>query len=182
LIPQSSNLVRPADSLGSVGTQATIRPLTVADAAAIAGIYNHYVVQTTVTFEAEPVSAARMKERIEETIPSFPWLGLELEGELAGYAGASAWKSRCAYRYAVESTIYLRNDFTGKGWGTSLYRRLIDEVRRLGFHSMIGGVALPNSASERLHEKLGFKKIAHFEQVGWKFERWIDVAYWQLLL
>jgi phosphinothricin acetyltransferase len=171
------------DSLGAIPTQSlTIRSVTVSDAATIAEIYNHYVANTVVTFDVEPVSVLSMTERISETIPSFPWFVLELEGVLVGYAGAGPWKSRCAYQYAVESTIYLRVDCAGKGLGTPLYHRLIEEVRRLGFHSMIGGVALPNPPSQRLHEKLGFKKIAQFEQVGWKFERWIDVGYWQLLL
>jgi phosphinothricin acetyltransferase len=148
----------------------------------MAEIYNHYVVNTVVTFEVEAISIASMIERISETSPSFPWLAAEYEGALVGYAAASPWKSRCAYRYAVESTIYMRRDCVGKGWGTLLYRRLIEEVRRLGFHSMLGGIALPNPPSQRLHEKLAFKKIAHFAQVGRKFERWIDVGYWQLLL
>ena len=66
--------------------------------------------------------------------------------------------------------------------GTKLYRQLIEETRTFGLHSMIAGIALPNAASQRLHEKLGFKKVAHFQEVGWKLERWIDVGYWQLLL
>lgn len=168
-------------SLGGSGGR-VIRRVTSADAAAIAEIYNHYVTKTAVTFEAEPVSSAGMLGRIEETFSSLPWLVFEFEGALIGYAFASPWKSRCAYRYSVESTIYLRPESTGQGCGTPLYRQLIKEVGQLGFHSMIGGIALPNPSSERLHEKLGFKKIAHFKEVGWKFERWIDVGYWQLLL
>ena len=164
------------------GGSAIVRPVTAADAATIAEIYNHYVTQTAVTFETEPVSEVAMRLRIEETIPSLPWLVAVSNEALIGYALASPWKSRCAYRYSVESTIYLRPGSVGQGWGTLLYRRLIEEVSQLGFHSMIGGIALPNPNSARLHEKLGFKKIAHFQEVGWKFDRWIDVGYWQLLL
>jgi len=165
-----------------VSDRGKIRQVTPADAAAIAEIYNHYVTQTAVTFEVELTSSAEMLVRIEETTSSLPWLVFELEGSLIGYAFASPWKSRCAYRYSVESTIYFRPEATGQGCGTPLYRQLIKEVEQLGFHSMIGGIALPNPSSERLHEKLGFQKIAHFKEVGWKFERWIDVGYWQLLL
>ena len=136
-----------------------IRQVAPADAAAIAEIYNHYVTQTAVTFEVEPISSAEMLVRIEETISSLPWLVFELEGALIGYAFASPRKSRCAYRYSVESTIYLRPESTGQGCGTPLYRQLIKEVGQLGFHSIIGGIALPNPSSERLHEKLGFKRL-----------------------
>ena len=159
-----------------------IRRATLADAPAIAAIYNHYVAKTTITFEEEPVSVLEMTARIEEANSTLPWFVLESDDRLLGYTLASPWKSRCAYRYAVETTIYLQPGLTGKGWGTQLYQRLIEEMRQWKFHSLIGGIALPNPASERLHEKLGFKKIAHFHEVGWKFEKWIDVAYWQLIL
>jgi len=99
-----------------------------------------------------------------------------------GYAYASKWKSRCAYRYAVESSIYLAPDATGRGLGTRLYVALIDALRAKSVHTIIGGIALPNPASVALSEKLGFRKIGQFEQVGWKFEKWIDVGYWELIL
>ncbi|HET6588329.1 MAG TPA: GNAT family N-acetyltransferase, partial [Oleiagrimonas sp.] len=94
----------------------------------------------------------------------------------------SRWKSRCAYRHSVETSIYLDPERTGQGIGRHLYVALLDAVRALGMHAVIGGVALPNAASVALHEHLGFHKVAHFEQVGYKQGRWIDVAYWQLVL
>ena len=159
-----------------------IRPATVADAA-IADIYNHYVLQTIVTFEEEAVSHDDMARRITETLTAgLPWLVWVEDGEILGYAHASKWKSRCAYRYAVESTVYLGKEATGRGLGTRLYTALLAGLKQLGYHSVIGGVALPNEASVALHDKLDFKKVAHFQEVGWKFQKWIDVGYWELVL
>ena len=159
-----------------------IRPASESDASAICSIYNYYVLNTCVTFEEEAVSEPDMRARIRDTTASLLWFVLEDCDEVVGYAYATKWKSRCAYRYSVESTVYLRQDTVGRGFGMQLYERLISELRFAGMHSVIGGIALPNLASQRLHEKVGFKKVAHFEQVGWKFNRWIDVGYWELIL
>lgn len=148
----------------------------------VCSIYNHYVLNTWVTFEEEAVSEREMRVRIKDASASLPWLVLEERDEVVGYAYATRWKSRSAYRYSVESTVYLRQDVVGRGFGRQLYDRLIAEVRAAGMHLVIGGIALPNQASQRLHEKMGFKKVAHFEQVGWKLNRWIDVGYWELIL
>jgi len=159
-----------------------VRPATSQDAAAIAAIYNHYVANSIITFEEEPVSVDEMSARLAEVTGSLPWLVFESDGEVKGYAYASPWKSRCAYRYSVETTVYLAAKSTGRGIGTQLYTALLADLRRRSLHSVIGGVALPNEASVSLHEKFGFEKVAHFKQVGWKFERWIDVGYWELML
>lgn len=113
---------------------------------------------------------------------SLPWLVAEVSGQVVGYAYASKWKGRCAYQYSVESTVYLSSGQAGKGLGKTLYSALIDTIRASGMHAVMGGIALPNAASVGLHEHLGFKKVAHFEQVGFKQNRWVDVGYWQLLL
>jgi L-amino acid N-acyltransferase YncA len=161
----------------------SIRPAKESDAADIVGIYNLYVLETCITFETEPVEAAEMAQRIRETLEArLPWLVAEASGRVVGYAYASKWKGRCAYRYSVESTVYLDPARTGKGLGLRLYASLIDAIRACSMHAVIGGVALPNPASVGLHERLGFKKVAHFEQVGYKQDRWVDVGYWQLLL
>ena len=160
-----------------------IRPATTRDAAAIAGIYNHYVRETIVTFEEKPVGAAEMKSRLRLIASlGFPWIVAESGGDVLGYAYANKWKERAAYRHSTETTVYLRPDSTGRGIGRRLYTELIVELRKLGFHAVIGGIALPNAASQGLHEAMGFKKVAHFEQVGRKFDRWIDVGYWQLTI
>lgn len=160
-----------------------IRPAEQRDAAAIATIYNHYVATTCITFETDPVSDKEMGERIDETHASkLPWLIAEENGAVLGYAYASKWKGRCAYRFSAESTVYLDSASKGKGFGKALYAALIDALRGRGLHAVIGGIALPNDASIALHERLGFEKVAQFKQVGFKQDRWIDVGYWQLLL
>jgi L-amino acid N-acyltransferase YncA len=164
------------------GSAPGIRPCSPDDAAQICAIYNHYVRETVVTFEETPVSDAEMAERIRATVSRLPWLVFEDDRGVVGYAYASPWKSRAAYRNSVEGSIYLAPDATGKGIGPKLYAALIDELKSRGLHSMIGGAAMPNDASVRLHERLGFVKVAEFRQVGFKFGRWVDVAYWQLIL
>lgn len=159
-----------------------IRSATPEDAAPICDIYNHYVRETVVTFEEQPVAAEEMAKRIADIVKGLPWLVWEEGGRVLGYAYASPWKVRAAYRHSVEASIYLAPEATGRGIGSSLYRAIIEDVRRRGVHCLIGGAALPNPASVALHERLGFEKVAQFKQVGFKFGRWIDVAYWELVV
>lgn len=160
-----------------------IRSATRADAESIARIYNHYVLNTTITFEEEAVSSEEMAGRITEVASSsLPWVVLEQDGQLAGYAYATKWKGRCAYRSSVESTVYLAPDLGGRGLGTKLYEVLLAQLKEKGFHAVIGGIALPNPSSIALHEKFGMTKVAHFKEVGFKFGQWIDVGYWEGLL
>jgi L-amino acid N-acyltransferase YncA len=152
------------------------------DAAAIAAIYNHYVATDIATFEEEPIDTEIMAGRMADvTGKSLPWLVAEDGDIILGYSYASPWKPRSAYRFSVESTVYVDMAAKWRGIGAELYSALIAELRAHNIHAVMGGVSLPNEASERLHEKLGFKKVAHFEQVGFKFGKWIDVGYWQLL-
>jgi phosphinothricin acetyltransferase len=160
-----------------------IRPVRAADAAAICGIYNHYVRHTVVSFEEEALAPEEIGRRIGKVMAAaLPWLVLEEEGELLGYAYATPWKERSGYRYAVESSVYLEASAGGQGRGARLYAELLAELRSRPLRTVIGGIALPNEASVGLHEKLGFRKVAHFERVGWKCGRWVDVGYWQLAL
>lgn len=162
--------------------QCLIRSATAADAAAICAIYNDYVLNTTITFEEAAVEAGAMRERIEETLASLPFLVCLVGDEIVGYAYAGKWKGRCAYRHTVETSIYLKTGRAGHGLGSALYRELLADVRRRGVHAVIAGIALPNEPSRCLHEKFGFVQVAHFREVGFKFGRWLDVGYWQLLL
>jgi L-amino acid N-acyltransferase YncA len=159
-----------------------IRSATTEDAVRISEIYNHYVLYSTISFEEQAVAVDEMKERITETLAGLPWL-VWIEGEvIEGFAYASKWKGRCAYRYSVESTIYLAEGSTSRGIGTKLYEALLEELRLRKLHTVMGGIALPNPASVALHHKLGFEKVAQFQEVGWKFDKWVDVGYWQLFL
>ena len=160
-----------------------LRPASAADAASICAIYNPYVVTTAITFEEETVTLQDMAQRIADVgAANLPWLVLEVDGKVAGYAYATKWRARSAYRYSVESTVYLDRAFAGQGLGRFLYGALLDELRKRELHVVIGGIALPNERSVGLHEKLGFLKVAHFTEVGMKFGRWIDVGYWELRL
>jgi phosphinothricin acetyltransferase len=152
------------------------------DAETIAEIYNHYVQHTVITFEEERVLPGEMAERIERVSGSYPWLVVEEEGEVSGYAYATRWRERASYRLSVESTVYLAPQRTGRGLGTMLYTALLDRLREARFHCILGGIALPNAASVALHEKLGFRKVAELKEVGTKLDRWVDVGYWQLIL
>ena len=160
-----------------------IRHAHAGDAARLADIYNHYVTTTTITFEETPVGADEMRERVEEVQASgLPFLVIEHDARVAGYAHASKWKGRCAYRYSVEISAYIERECLGQGLGSQLYERLMPSLKAGGIHAVIGGIALPNAASVRLHEKFGLRQVATFPQVGFKFGRWIDVGYWQITL
>jgi L-amino acid N-acyltransferase YncA len=157
-----------------------IRPCTDADIPRVTAIYNHYIRDTVVTFEEQPIDAAEMARRIGEVRKRFPWLVIEHEGAVAGYAYAALWKTRSAYRFVVESTIYLAPEACGRGLGRPLYAALLESLPRCGVHRVVGCIALPNDASVVLHEKLGFRKVGAFDEVGFKFGRWVDVGYWEL--
>lgn len=159
-----------------------IREVKLSDGLKISDIYNYYILNTTVTFEKEKVSTNEMENRITDLTKKFPWLVYEKDKKVIGYAYASAWRVRAAYKYSVEITVYLENGLSGKGIGTELYTELLIRLKNLGMHGVIGGIALPNKACISLHEKFGFEKVAHFKEVGFKFDKWVDVAYWEKIL
>jgi len=157
-----------------------IRTAMTADATSVAGIYNHYVTETIVTFEEKAVPASEIARRIQEVgAASLPWLVVERGARMLGYAYASRWNQRAAYRYSAEITVYLDPAHTRRGIGTQLYDHLFRILRSRGIRAVMGGIALPNEASVALHERFGLSKVAHFKEVGFKFDRWIDVGYWQ---
>ena len=159
-----------------------VRAAALADAAAIAEIYNHYVETSHATFELEPVGVNEMERRIRDTLnPGFPFLVAEDEGAVLGYAFGRPFRPWPGYKYTVEVAVYVDENCHGKGIARALYRELFDTLFEAGAHSLIATIALPNEASVRLHEKFGFVKAGHFREVGRKFDRWIDVGYWQLL-
>ena len=161
-----------------------IRDVKEEDVGAIADIYNHYIENTVVTFEETPVSVKEMGARIAEALRSYPWCVWHCQdsGRIFGYAFAGIWKGRCAYRRSAEVTVYLHPEAVGDGIGSKLYAHLLADLEARSVHAVMGGIALPNPASVALHEKFGFEKVAHFKEVGWKENRWIDVGYWQLIL
>lgn len=162
---------------------ALIRPVSINDAAQLAEIYNHYVANTHISFEEEEISPDTMLSRIKDADKRAGiWLVLESDSIILGYAYCTPWKARSAYRFSHEVTIYLAPEAQGKGVGTRLYQALLDAISRRPIKNILAIIALPNDASIALHEKIGMKKVAHFEKVGYKFGLWVDVGYWQMSL
>jgi len=152
------------------------------DIPAITSIYNYYVQNTCISFEEAPITQSEMADRVAHISGSFPWVVYEEAGKVAGYAYAGPWKERAAYRFTGEVTVYVDRTSLHKGIGSILYEYLLREIRKTEMHSLMAVIALPNEASVRIHEKFGFRKTAHFREVGYKFGTWIDVGYWQLIL
>ncbi len=159
-----------------------IRKATLDDGAEVAEVYNYYIQQTHHTFETEPLSADEMRKRIEEVSEDYPFLVAEEDGRVLGYAYATQFKLRQAYEYAAEVSIYVRNAAKQKGIGSQLYMQLFEELAETDIHAVVAGISLPNDASVSFHERLGFEKVAHFKEVGYKLGRWIDVGYWEKIL
>jgi phosphinothricin acetyltransferase len=158
-----------------------IRSYQNGDAKEISEIYNHYVLHSTATFETIAVSVEEMELRIEAIIKKYPFI-VALEGNMiVAYSYASQWKTRQAYDLTVESSIYVHPDFHGKGIGRELYTQLISLLEKSDIHAVLAGISLPNETSINLHESLGFKANGVLREVGWKFGKWIDVGYWNLL-
>lgn len=162
-----------------VTEELVIRDAEIADAARLAEVYNHYIRNTIITFEADELSAAEFAQRLKAHPANLPWLVIEERGRVVGYCYAGPWKQRSAYANSVETSIYLDQAVCSRGIGKRAYSSLLSKIG--DYHAIMGGIALPNDASVALHEALGFRKVAHFREIGNKFERWIDVGYWQLL-
>ena len=159
-----------------------IRAATGADAPALADTYNPYVIETTVSFEEAALAPPEMAARVAEADGAgLPFLVAQVRGVPVGFACASKWKGRCAYRHTAETTVYVGRDHWRCGIGATLYGELLNLLQQAGILAAIGGIALPNEPSIALHERLGFVKVAQFREVGFKFNRWIDVGYWQRL-
>ncbi len=159
-----------------------IRLVEDTDIPTIVDIYNYYISSTTVSFEELPVSAEEMSRRVEGVkAQQMPWLCAEVGGQLAGYAYASRWRERTAYRFTAETTIYLAQEYIRRGIGKLLYDALLMQLRAAGMHAVMAVITLPNPASVALHEALGYQKAGHLVEAGYKFNRWIDVGYWQLI-
>jgi L-amino acid N-acyltransferase YncA len=154
-----------------------IRLASEIDAEAIAAIYRPYVERSHFTFEEEPPAAPEIATRMRN--PIHPWLVTEEEGRVIGYASTSPMRNRAAYRWSVETGIYLATDAQGRGLGRQLLAAHLDLLERQGMVTAIAGIALPNDASVALHEKLGFRLSGIERGVGFKLGRWVDVGRWQ---
>ena len=159
-----------------------IRPARPGDAAAIADIYAIHVTGGTATFEIDPPDAAAIAARMASSGGRLPWLVSQEAEQVLGYAHASRFHARAAYRWTVETTVYLAPAAQGRGGGHRLYAALLAALTAQGFAQAVALIARPNPASERLHERLGFRRAGTIERAGYKHGRWIDVGYWQRAL
>jgi phosphinothricin acetyltransferase len=150
------------------------------DAAGLAAVYRPYVEDSRISFEERAPDAAEMARRIVGERPGFhPWLVAEEDGRLLGFASSSPFRSRPAYRWSVETGIYLAADAHGRGLGKSLLSALVRLLEQQGYVVAVGAIALPNDASVRLHEALGFVHAGTYRGTGFKLGQWIDVGLWQ---
>jgi L-amino acid N-acyltransferase YncA len=164
-------------------TPLTIRDAQPADIPVLLDIYRPFVLDTAVSFELEPPSVAEFGERVAHAQSRWAWLVAETAGgAVAGYAYGSAFRARAAYQWTTETSAYVHAAHRGKGVGRQLYRELLAVLSAKGFCNAYAGIALPNDASIALHRAVGFEAVGVFRRAGWKFGRWHDVSWWQLVL
>ena len=153
------------------------------DLSAILAISNWAATNTAANFAIEPETLESWQAEWCETHALYPYLvAVDHHNTIVGFAKASPWKGRCAYAFSAEVTVFVHPDHHGQGIGKALYGRLIPTLKAQGYQSLLAGITQPNEASVRLHESFGFHRVALFERVGWKFDQWHDVGYWELLL
>ncbi len=169
--------------------KAVIRLANEDDVPSILDIANWYARHTPANFAITPEPLEMWLAAWHEQQEWYPWLVACVEQStpaprgsdaIVGFAKASPFRTRCAYRWSVETSVYLRNTWGGKGLGRMLYDHLLAILRRQGYRKVIGGITLPNPASVRLHERCGYRHTGTFERIGWKFGRWHDVGFWEL--
>ncbi|HJG88988.1 GNAT family N-acetyltransferase [Barnesiella viscericola] len=160
----------------------TIREVTQHDAAAIAAIYNDYILHSTISFETEPLTVEAMRDRIAHIAADYPYFVAEEEGVVTGYCYAHPWKERAAYGHTLETTVYLSPQSQSRGLGKQLMQRLIGECRRRDYRALIACITGNNEISRAFHARLGFIQVSLFKEVGYKFGQWLDVVDYELLL
>ena len=156
-----------------------IRVARGADAAQVAEIYAPIVTDTFISFEVQAPSAQEMRARIAKVLRTHPWLVHEEGSRIVGYAYGSVHRERAAYQWSAEVTCYVRPEARGRGIGRALYLELLRLLAAQGFHGAFAGIALPNEASVRLHESVGFTPIGTFRGIGYKLGAWRDVGWWE---
>lgn len=156
-----------------------IRRANPRDAAALLEIYRPVVEETATSFELVVPTVSEFSERIKAILDSHEWLVMESDGEIVGYAYAAPHRAREAYKFSTETSVYVSTGNRGQGIAKKLYTALFDSIRELGFHAAFAGIALPNEASIAFHSSCGFEEIGTFREIGFKFDQWHDVSWWQ---
>ena len=154
-----------------------IRKATIADSYNILNIYTPYIVDTCITFEIEVPTINEFSDRIQNIIKDYPYLVYEVDGKIIGYAYASKYRERPAYKYSAEVSVYIAPEYHGCGIGKILYEKLLELLKKQGIYTAVAGVALPNEKSIGLHKAFGFKEVGTYHNVGYKFDKWLDVMW-----
>ena len=172
-----------------MSTNTSIRMATSADAQALLEIYAPYITETAITFEYEIPSVSEFAERIAATLQKYPYIVALDNHRIVGYAYASSFKSRAAYDWAVETSVYVARDCQGKGWGKKLYIAIEEILKQQNILNLNACIACTvkedphlNNNSVLFHEHLGYKKVAHFTQCGYKFNTWYDMIWMEKIL
>ena len=159
-----------------------IRSVHISDIDKLLDIYNYYVLHTTVTFDIEALSLEAFSEKVNHINAEYPFIVYEENNNILGFAYGSRFRTKPAYNYVVESTVYVQHNAHGKQIGTKLYAELLKQLKATNLHTVLGVLTIPNAASIKLHEKFGFEQVANLKEVGLKFGKWQDVGIWQLKL
>ncbi len=165
-------------------SEITIRSATPDDASPLLEIYSYYVKNTAITFEWEVPSIQEFSSRIENTLKSYPYLVAEIDGQIVGYAYASRFRTRAAYAWGVETSIYVQKDFRGQGIGRALLEKLESLLKEMGVLNIYAGISYIENedeylthASPKFHKKMKYKKVAEYHKCGFKFNRWYNLIF-----
>jgi phosphinothricin acetyltransferase len=164
--------------------QMNVRPATHADLAGILEIYNDAVLHTTATYDYEPRTLEHRTQWFEERQRDgyAVFVALEGGGRVVGWSALNPFHARVGYRFTTENSVYVAAPWRGKGVGKMLLAPLIDAAKVKGLHAIIAAIDADNAASIRLHARFGFEQVGHFKQTGFKFGRWLDLVYMELLV
>jgi L-amino acid N-acyltransferase YncA len=160
----------------------SVRPATEADVPAITEIYNYEILNGWATFDIEPKTLEDRLAWFREMRPPHGAVVAEKGGAVVGWGCLRPFHERAAYRFTAQDSVFIHHDHRGRGVGRAILGRLVEQARENGFHSIMAGIAQDNPGSDRLHESFGFQLVGTEREVGYKFERWLDVAWWQLIL
>jgi len=156
-----------------------IRKACKEDAVSISEIYNWYITNTIITFETEEIDGKEIEKRIDNVTTKYDWLVAEEDNIVIGYAYYGQFRARAAYNHTVETAIYLKHDQTGKGTGHLLYKALFELAQAKGYKEFMGVISVPNPESVKFHQQWDFKEVGHLTNVGYKFDKYIDICLMQ---
>lgn len=163
-------------------SEVTVRLATHGDLQAINDLYNYYVLNCTCTYQTEPMTDFDRTGWFISHDDEHPVTVAEIDGQVVGWASLSHYHSRCAYRHTAEDSVYVRIDMQRKGIGRALLADIIERAKRAGHRTIIASISADQKPSIALHERMGFVKVGHLREVGYKFDTWLDVVYMQLML